>query len=75
MNMNEKEIYELINQLREYFKSEHKDKTDEEIDRIILNMFISMHRDDKMSKEDLITLSIALGYELDEEKIESIKKK
>ena len=72
--MNEKQIEMLIKQLRQQLKSKHKTKTDDEIDKMILDMFFGAFIDDKISREDLCALTIALGYEPREDILDEIEK-
>ena len=51
--MNEKQIRELIAQLRQQFKARNRDKSDEEIDKMILDVFFKAYCEDKMDRADL----------------------
>ena len=76
--MNEKEIRELIIQLRKQFKAKFKNKSDEEIDQMILDMFFKAYCEDELSREDLTTFTELMGYEVKEDildEIENEKKK
>ena len=65
--MNNEEIMQLISDLRKHFKAKHKNASEEEIDKMILDMFFQMFVDGKMDKDDLVTLTLAMGYEPTEE--------
>ena len=61
--MNEQEIRNLIRDLRAQFKKAYKGKSEDDIDHMILDMFFKSYCDDKICREDLETLTIAMGYE------------
>lgn len=72
--MNEKEIQQLIKQMRQQFGSIKKGSSEEEIDQMILDVFFRGYCEDKMSREDLTTLTSALGYEVKDEILDQIEK-
>ena len=72
--MNEKEIKQLIKQMREQFSSIEKGKSEEEIDQMILDVFFRGYCEDKMSREDLTALTAALGYEVNDDVLDQIEK-
>lgn len=72
--MNEKQIRELIAQLRQQFKARNRDKSDEEIDRMILDVFFKAYCEDKMDREDLTTLTEVLGYQVNDEILDEIER-
>lgn len=72
--MNEKEIQQLIKQMRQQFGSIKKGSSEEEIDQMILDVFFRGYCEDKMSREDLTTLTSALGYEVKDDILDQIEK-
>ena len=72
--MNEKQIRELIAQLRQQFKAKNRDKSDEEIDKMILDVFFKAYCEDKMDREDLTTLTKVLGYQVNDEILDEIER-
>ena len=72
--MNEKQIRELITQLRQQFKAKNRDKSDEEIDKMILDVFFKAYCEDKMDREDLTTLTEVLGYQVNDEILDEIER-
>ena len=72
--MNEKQIRELIAQLRQQFKARNRDKSDEEIDKMILDVFFKAYCEDKMDREDLTTLTEVLGYQVNDEILDEIER-
>ena len=71
--MNYEEIMNLVKELRRQFKATNKGKSEEEIDEMILDVFFQAFVQDKMDKEDLKTLSNALGYEINEDVIKEVE--
>ena len=72
--MNEKQIRELIDQLKKQFKAKYSNKSDEEIEQMILDVFFQAYCEDKMSREDLTTLTEFMGYEVKGEILDEIEK-
>lgn len=66
--MNDEEMRSTIEQIKAQVKAkpENKDKTDEEIDEIILDGFLKSYTEGEMTKEDLLGLAELMGYEPDE---------
>ncbi len=67
--MNEKEINQLINQLRIQLCNEPslKGKGPDAIDEAIMDIFFEAFTQGEMDRKDLEVLANYLGYELDEE--------
>ena len=67
--MNEEELIETLKQIKEavWAKPENKDKTEDQIDEIILDGFFARYCEGKMSKDDLLAITYAMGYEPTEE--------
>ena len=72
--MNEKQIRELIAQLRQQFKAKYRSKSDEEIDKMILDVFFKAYCEDKMDRENLTTLTEVLGYQVNDEILDEIER-
>ena len=72
--MNHREIMQLIKQMREQFKRSCPSKSDEEIDKMILDVFFKAYCEDKMDREDLTTLTNALGYGINKEILDEIER-
>ena len=70
--MNEKEIYALIDQLRQQFRKINKNASEEEIDKMILDVFFQAYVEDEMDRDDLRTLTNALGYETNEDVLDQV---
>lgn len=70
--MNEKEIYALIDQLRQQFRKINKNASEEEIDKMILDVFFQAYVEDEMDRDDLRTLTNALGYETNEDILDQV---
>ena len=66
--MNDEEIRSTIEQIKAQVKAnpENKDKNDDEIDELILDSFFKSYTEGEMTKEDLLGLAEAMGYEPDE---------
>ena len=71
--MNKKEILQLISDLRTQFKKAYPKKTDEEIDKMILDVFFEAYVSDTMDRHDLTILTNALGYGVNEEVLDQIE--
>jgi hypothetical protein len=67
--MNDEEIRRTIEELKAQVKAkpENKDKSDDEIDEMILDGFFDAFKDGEMSREDLMAIAEAMGYEPTEE--------
>ncbi len=67
--MNNEEIRTTVEQIKAQVKAkpENKDKTDDEIDEIVLNGFLEALDKGEMSKEDLLGIMDLMGYEPTEE--------
>ena len=67
--MNPEEIRSTLEQIKAQVKAkpENAQKTDDEIDEMILESFYKAYTDGKMTKEDLGGLAEAMGYEFTEE--------
>lgn len=67
--MNDEEIRSTLEQIKAQVKAkpENQNKSDDEIDEMILESFYKAYTDGKMTKEDLGGLAQALGYEFTEE--------
>ena len=72
--MNAKEIKQLINNLKIYYKNKYPKKNEEEIEHMVLDVFFQMFCEDKMNREDLETLTKALGYEVNKEVLDQVEK-
>ena len=71
--MNEQEIKQLIKQLKQQFKSKYPNKSDEDIEHMILDLFFQTFIEDKMDRQDLTTLTRALGYEVNDDILDQIE--
>jgi len=77
--MDEKELRETITEIKKqvWAKEENKNKSEDEIDEIILDGFFEAYTEGKMSKSDLESIAGVLGYELtddfDKEAPEEVK--
>ena len=67
--MNPEEIRSTLEQIKAQVKAkpENAEKSEDEIDEMILEAFYKAYTDGKMTKEDLGGLAEALGYEFTEE--------
>ena len=72
--MNEKEIKTLIKQLKQQFKKQYPKRSDEEVEKMILDVFFQAYCEDKMDREDLTTLTMAMGYAVDNDVLDQIEK-
>ena len=72
--MNEKEIKQLIEDMKNQFSKAYPKKSEEEIEEMILDVFFKAYCEDKMDREDLTTLTNALGYEIKDEILNQIEK-
>ena len=72
--MNEKEIKQLIKDLKTQFEKRYPDKSEEEIEHMILDVFFQAYCEDKMDRADLTTLTNVLGYEVKDEILDQIEK-
>ena len=72
--MNEKEVMKTLNQIKKQLKEKHSDKSDEEIDEMMLDAFFKAYCDNQMSREDLMALTIVMGYEVNEEVLDQVEK-
>ena len=71
-NMNEKQIMNLIKQLKTFFKESHPEDSDEEIEHMILDVFFESFIEDKIGRRDLTVLTNALGYDVNEDILDQI---
>lgn len=67
--MENEELRSTIEQIKAQVKAkpENKDKTDDEIDAMILDAFLKEYTEGGMTKEDLLGLAEEMGYEPTEE--------
>lgn len=67
--MNDEEIRSTIEQIKAQVmaKPENKEKTEDEIDEMILDAFYKAYTEGKMTKDDLGGLAQAMGYEFTED--------
>lgn len=67
--MNDEELRSTLEQIKAQVKAkpENQDKSDDEIDGMILESFYKAYTEGKMTKEDLGGLAEAMGYEFTEE--------
>ena len=67
--MTDEEIRSTLEQIKAQIKAkpENQNKSDDEIDEMILDSFYKAYTEGKMSKEDLGGLAQAMGYEFTEE--------
>ena len=72
--MNKEQIFQLINQLKTQFKKGYPNKTDDEIDEMVLDVFLETYYEDKCDKHDLIILAGALGYTLHMDLVDEAKR-
>ncbi len=72
--MNEKQVKALIAQLKQQFKAKFRNKTDKEIDEMILDMFFGAFCEDKMSREDLTALTMAMGHEVKDDVLDEVER-
>ena len=72
--MEEKEIELIIKELRAQYKKANKGKTDEEVDRIILDVYFKAFCEDRIDRESLCGLVERMGYEPNEEVLDQIEK-
>ena len=72
--MSEKEIKQLIKDMKNQFSKAYPKKSEEEIEKMILDVFFKAYCEDKMDREDLKTLTSALGYEIKDEILDQIEK-
>lgn len=72
--MNEKEIKTLIKQLKQQFKKQYPNKSDEEVEKMILDVFFQAYCEDKMNREDLTTLTMVMGYSVNDDVLDQIEK-
>ena len=71
--MNKQEIMQLINQLKQQFKSKHPNMSDEDIEHMVLKLFFQMFCEDKMDRQDLTALTRALGYNVNDNVLDQIE--
>ena len=69
INMNDEEIRTTIEEMKAQVKAkpENKEKTEEEIEEMMLDGFFKAYTEGKMSKEDLGALAGVMGYEFTED--------
>lgn len=72
--MDEKEIKQLIKDLKKEFSKRNPNKSEEEIEHMILDMFFKAFCEDKMDRADLTTLTNVLGYEVKDEILDQVEK-
>ena len=71
---NEEQVKKELERIRKEQKARFPDKTDEEIDELILNAFFQAYCENEMSREDLTGLTIAMGYEVVDEVLDKVEK-
>ena len=74
--MTEKELKQTIAAIKKAVtnKPENKGKTEEEIDKILLDGFFDAFVEGKLSKDDLCAIAVALGYEPQEDILDLVEK-
>ena len=72
--MNEKQIRLMIKNLKAYYKKHNPNKTETEIEEMILDLFFKMYCEDKMDREDLTTLTEVMGYQVKDDVLDEIEK-
>ena len=72
--MNEKEIRQTVNAVREEYKKHFPNKTQEERDQLLLDSFFKAYCEDQMDREDLTVLASVMGYEVDKKILDKIEK-
>ena len=72
--MNKEQITLTLNEMKAQFKKAYPERTEEEIEEMILDIFFDGYCNDKMSREDLTVLTMALGYEVNNEVLDNIEK-
>lgn len=73
--MDEKEIMQVIADLRRETKARFPNKTEEEVDEFILDdMFFRAFCEDRLPREDLEVLAMAMGYQPNPEILDQVEK-
>ena len=72
--MNEKQIMLMLKNLKAYYKKRNPNKSEKEIEEMILDLFFKMYCEDKMDRADLTTLTNALGYEVKDDILDEVEK-
>ena len=72
--MNEKQIRLMLKNLKAYYKKHNPNKTETEIEEMILDLFFKMYCEDKMDREDLTTLTEVMGYQVKDDVLDEIEK-
>lgn len=61
--MDEQEIKTTIEAIKQQMRKKYRGKSEEELDKMLLDAFFKAYCDDEMSKDDLIALTCVMGYE------------
>ena len=72
--MEKEEIEEVQNQIKQQMKEKYADKTEEEIEHMMLDSFFQGYCEGQMSREDLTALTIVMGYSVVDEVLDEIEK-
>ena len=72
--MNEEEVMKTLNQIRKQLKEKYSDKSDEEIDEMMLDAFFKAYCDNQMTREDLTALTVVMGYGINDEVLDQVEK-
>ena len=72
--MDEKEITKTIKKLKQHYKTKYPEMSKEEIDREVLDVFFQAFCQGKLDRNDLTTLTNAMGYMVKDEILDQIEK-
>ena len=72
--INDKQIKALVQQMRETYHQSSPGKTEEEIDKMILEGFFLSFCNDKISREDLTNMTAEMGYVVRDDVLDQVEK-
>lgn len=72
--MTDEELQQTLTGIREMYKEQFPKKSDDEIDQMILDSFFRAFCEGKLDRESLCALTVAMGYEPDEDVLDQIEK-
>lgn len=72
--MNQKELKKTLNEIKGAIKKNKPNLSEKEINKTLLDNFFRSYCDDEITRDDLEAVTIALGYEINEEVLDEIEK-
>lgn len=69
--MTVKELKQILINTKKQIKERCPDKSDEVIEKAMLNTFLEAYKEGRLGKEDIICVASIMGYDVDEKAFET----